>query len=63
MTQIDKQKVYQLVNELGGVAKAQQLANTYTQNALKKIENLPNDSQNTKVTLYQLTETLLTRTN
>jgi len=63
MSENDKQKVYQLVNESGGVAKAQQLANTYTQNALTKIEKLPNDPQNTKITLYQLTETLLTRTN
>lgn len=63
MTENDKQKVYQLVNELGGVTKAQRLANTYTKNALTKIEKLPNDPKDSKTTLYQLTETLLTRTN
>ncbi|MDN6343603.1 MAG: polyprenyl synthetase family protein [Tetragenococcus koreensis] len=63
MTEDDTQKVYQLVNELDGVNKAQQLANRYTKKALKRIDNLPNNPENTKIILQQLTQTLLTRTN
>ncbi|AYW47621.1 geranylgeranyl pyrophosphate synthase [Tetragenococcus osmophilus] len=63
MTENDIQKVYQLINKLGGVTKAQNLANFYTKQALKKIENLPDNAENTKTTLQQLTRTLLTRTN
>lgn len=63
MTENDIQKVYQLINKLGGVTKAQNLANSYTKQALKKIENLPDNAENTKTTLQQLTRTLLTRTN
>ncbi|KFN93760.1 heptaprenyl diphosphate synthase component II [Tetragenococcus muriaticus PMC-11-5] len=36
MTENDIQKVYQLINKLGGVTKAQNLANSYTKQALKK---------------------------
>lgn len=63
MTESDIQKVYQLINNLGGVTKAQNLANSYTKQALKKINNLPDNTENTKSTLQQLTRTLLTRTN
>ncbi|GAA3010417.1 polyprenyl synthetase family protein [Tetragenococcus solitarius] len=63
MSETDIQEIYRLVNDLGGVTKAQQLANTYTQKALKKIDKLPSNSANTRASLQQLTKTLLTRTN
>jgi len=63
ITDADTQKIYQLVHQLGGIEKAQQLATSYTQKALKAIEKLPTTPNQTKEQLYQITESILTRKN
>jgi heptaprenyl diphosphate synthase len=56
-------EVYRLVHEFDGVKKAQALADDYTQQALKKINSLPKNQNQTKETLYTITESILTRQN
>lgn len=63
MTAADTLQVHQLVHDLGGVAKAQQLATDYTEQALKNIQKLPANSLQTKETLLAITESILTREN
>lgn len=55
------QEVYQLVQRSNGVKKARQMADDYTQKALKAIEKLPTTPQNTKEILGQLTTQILKR--
>lgn len=59
----DINKVYQLVHKLGGVKKAQKLAKSYTDQALKKLNKLPDSPQQTKNTLISITKTILNRTD
>ena len=59
----ETQAIYQLVHQLGGVAKAQQLADTYTKKALKGIASLPDTDRGTKETLREITEQILLRTS
>lgn len=63
MTDEDTQAVYQLVQTYGGVPKAQKEATRYTQKALKAIRKLPDDEQNTRELLWNLTNRILQRTN
>lgn len=56
-------EVYRLVHEFEGVKKAQALADDYTQQALKIIKSLPKNQNQTKDTLYTVTESILTRQN
>jgi len=63
MTAEDTLQVYDIVHRCQGVEKAQQLAEKYTQKALKNIQKLPNNSQQTKKTLLAITEKILNRTN
>lgn len=63
MTRKDAQLVHQLVHDLGGVTKAQALAENYTKQAIKGINKLPNNSLQTKETLLSITESILTRQN
>ena len=63
MTAEDTLQVYDIVHRCQGVEKAQQLAEKYTQQALKNIQKLPNNSQQTKETLLAITEKILNRTN
>lgn len=63
MTDEDTQAVYQLVQTYGGVPKAQKEATRYTQKALKAIRKLPDDEQNTRELLWNLTNRILKRTN
>lgn len=63
MTEADTRQVLLLVHKLGGVTRAQDLAQAYTQRALQKIEKLPDTSQHTRETLYSLTSLILHRTN
>lgn len=56
-------EVYRLVHEFDGVKKAQALADDYTQQALKIIKSLPKNQNQTKDTLYTVTESILTRQN
>ncbi len=59
----DAQEIYRLVHELGGVEKAQALAEKYTQQALTKISKLPKNNQQTKETLLAITQAILYRQN
>lgn len=61
MTEKDTSAVQQLVQELGGVAYAQQLAADYTEKALKDIRKLPDNFYGTKEKLERLTSQILTR--
>ncbi|MEQ2878450.1 polyprenyl synthetase family protein [Enterococcus asini] len=63
MTDEDTQTVYRLVQEYGGVTKAQKEASRYTQKALKAIRKLPDDEQNTRELLWGLTNQILDRQN
>lgn len=56
-------EVYRLVHEFDGVKKAQALADDYTKQALKIIKSLPKNQNQTKDTLYTVTESILTRQN
>lgn len=61
MTDEDTLQVQKLVQQLGGVAYAQQLAADYTEEALKDIRKLPDNFFGTKETLERLTSQILTR--
>lgn len=61
MTQAESAHVYQLVHQLNGVKQAQALAASYTQQALHAIEKLPDTEHQTKATLKQITQQILTR--
>lgn len=61
MTEEDTLQVQKLVQQLGGVAYAQQLAADYTEEALKDIRKLPDNFFGTKETLERLTSQILTR--
>lgn len=63
MTDEDTQEVYRYVQHFQGVTKAQQLAEKYTNKALKSIRQLPDTSQKTKETLEEITKIILKRTN
>lgn len=55
--------IYQLVHDYGGVKKAYDLAEEYTNKALSGIASLPENTQQTKHTIYNITENILNRTN
>ena len=61
MTEEDAQRVHQGVIQFGGVKKAYQLADDYTNQALEGIQKLPNNKENTKQALYDITKSILTR--
>ena len=61
MTDEDTLQVQKLVQQLGGVTYAQQLAVEYTEEALKDIRKLPDNFFGTKETLERLTNQILTR--
>ncbi|WP_270268262.1 polyprenyl synthetase family protein [Enterococcus avium] len=61
MTVEDTLQVQRLVQELGGVDYAQQLATEYTEQALKYIRKLPDNYFNTKEKLERLTSQILSR--
>lgn len=61
MTVEDTLQVQRLVQELGGVDYAQQLATEYTEQALKDIRKLPENYFNTKEKLERLTSQILSR--
>ncbi len=63
MTEADTRQVLQIVQASEGVKKAKQMAQTYTEQALKKISSLPDTPQQTREALYSLTELILNRTN
>lgn len=63
MTDEDAQLVHQGVVTYSGVKKAYDLADSYTQNALTLIKKLPDNKENTKDTIYEITKNILIRTN
>ncbi|WP_122646022.1 polyprenyl synthetase family protein [Enterococcus mediterraneensis] len=63
MTDADTQAVYQYVQQFQGVQKAQELAEKYTNKALRAIQKLPETPQQTKQLLEKLTREILARTN
>ncbi|UDM80852.1 polyprenyl synthetase family protein [Vagococcus fluvialis] len=63
MTDEDAQLVHQGVVTYNGVKKAYDLADRYTQNALTLIKKLPDNKENTKDTIYEITKNILIRTN
>ncbi|MBO0430284.1 polyprenyl synthetase family protein [Vagococcus fluvialis] len=63
MTDEDAQLVHQGVVTYNGVKKAYDLADSYTQNALTLIKKLPDNKENTKDTIYEITKNILIRTN
>lgn len=63
MTQADAVLIHEGVTTYNGVEKAYALADEYTQTALKMIETLPNNKQQTKETIYEITQNILARTN
>lgn len=62
MTDADVLAVFDLVQANHGLQAATELANNYTQKALKEIAKLPQNKLGTKDTIYHLTELLLNRT-
>lgn len=62
MTDQDAEKVFELVQENGGIEAAHALAQTHTTKALKEISKLSTSNQALKDTLYTLTSQLLSRT-
>lgn len=62
MTQNDAQKIHELVITCHGVEKAYELATKYTNQALEGIQSLPDNPQNTKETICQITQSILQRT-
>lgn len=62
MTDQDAEKVYQIVHEANGVKRAEKLAQDYTEKALKTINSLAKHDEKTANTLYELTDSLLKRT-
>lgn len=63
MTDEEAQRVHEGVVTYNGVTKAYELADSYTENALKLIQGLPNNKQNTKQAIYDITKNILVRTN
>lgn len=63
MTTDDAQRIYDLVQQYNGVEKAYKLANKYTDRALNGILTLPNNKENTKQTIYTITQNILKRTH
>lgn len=61
MTEDDVHEIYKRVQQYNGVEKAYVLANTYTEKALSAIQTLPNNKQQTKHTLYEITSAILNR--
>ncbi|WP_270279710.1 polyprenyl synthetase family protein [Vagococcus bubulae] len=62
MTQEDAKQIHELVIECHGVEKAYDLASHYTNRALDNIQSLPNNQQQTKETIYDITKSILQRT-
>lgn len=62
MTQEDAKQIHELVIECHGVEKAYDLASHYTNRALDTIQSLPNNQQQTKETIYEITKSILQRT-
>jgi heptaprenyl diphosphate synthase len=58
----EAQCVCRLVRVSGGVVKARQRADAYTRKALEAIKTLPDTETGTREALFEITETLLTRT-
>lgn len=63
MTDEDAMKVHEGVITFEGVEKAYELADFYTEQALRLIQTLPNNKENTKQTIYDITKNILTREN
>ncbi|HCM88903.1 MULTISPECIES: polyprenyl synthetase family protein [Vagococcus] len=63
MTDEDSLKVHEGVVQFKGVEKAYELADFYTEEALRLIQTLPNNKANTKDTIYEITKNILTRKN
>lgn len=63
MTKEDSLMIFELVQQSQGIQKAQNLAEEYTNNALKEINKLPNRPAGVKETLLAITEMILYRTN
>jgi heptaprenyl diphosphate synthase len=61
LTDQETQEIYDLVHQLGGIEKAQQLATAYTEKALKEIKKLPDTDFQAKEQLYAITQAILTR--
>lgn len=55
-------KLYHLIHQLDGVTQAQELATNYTKKALKEIKNLPDTPTQTRETLQEITQMILSRT-
>lgn len=55
-------KLYHLIHQLDGVTQAQKLATNYTKKALKEIKNLPDTPTQTRETLQEITQMILSRT-
>lgn len=63
MTDEDAMKVHEGVITFNGVEKAYELADFYTEQALRLIQTLPDNKENTKQTIYDITKNILTREN
>ena len=63
LTETETNKIYELVHSFDGVAKAQKLAEKYTQKALKGINKLPETSNDAKNELLAITQAILARTS
>ena len=63
MTMEDAQMVWTIVHQSKGIEKANALAESYTNKALRAIDKLPSTPKQTKELLYQLTSSLLQRQN
>lgn len=63
LTEEEITEIYTIVHSSGGVTKAQELAEDYTKKALNAIQKLPKTKENTKEILFEITQTILDRTN
>ena len=63
LTDDETDTIYELVHSFGGVAKAQKLAEKYTQQALKGIAKLPETATDAKNQLLTITQAILIRKN
>ena len=63
MTDEDAIKVHEGVVQFKGVEKAYELADYYTEEALRLIQSLPDNKAHTKDTIYEITKNILTRKN
>ncbi|CAM3371374.1 polyprenyl synthetase family protein [Vagococcus fessus] len=61
MNSHDTSRVYDIVHQSGAIEDAKKIATDYTDSALKSIQKLPNNTDNTKNILHELTSMLLTR--